>query len=93
MLKSMDTLVSLAKNRGFVFAGSELYGGLSNTWDYGPVGVLLKNNIKNAWWQKFVRESQLNVGIDAAILMNPEVWRASGPVSYTHLTLPTTPYV
>ncbi|MFR1324636.1 MAG: glycine--tRNA ligase, partial [Ezakiella massiliensis] len=78
MLKSMDTLVSLAKNRGFVFAGSELYGGLSNTWDYGPVGVLLKNNIKNAWWQKFVRESQLNVGIDAAILMNPEVWKASG---------------
>lgn len=78
MLKSMDTLVSLAKNRGFVFAGSELYGGLSNTWDYGPVGVLLKNNIKNAWWQKFVRESYLNVGIDAAILMNPEVWKASG---------------
>ncbi len=78
MLKSMDTLVSLAKNRGFVFAGSELYGGLSNTWDYGPVGVLLKNNIKNAWWQKFVRESHLNVGIDAAILMNPEVWKASG---------------
>lgn len=78
MLKSMDTLVSLAKSRGFVFAGSELYGGLSNTWDYGPVGVLLKNNIKSAWWQKFVRESHLNVGIDSAILMNPEVWVASG---------------
>lgn len=78
MLKSMDTLVSLAKSRGFVFAGSELYGGLSNTWDYGPVGVLLKNNVKSAWWQKFVRESHLNVGIDAAILMNPEVWVASG---------------
>lgn len=79
-LQSMDTLVALSKARGFIFAGSELYGGLSNTWDYGPLGVLLKNNVKQAWWQKFVRESMLNVGMDAAILMNPEVWVASGHV-------------
>ncbi|MCI6610639.1 MAG: glycine--tRNA ligase [Ezakiella sp.] len=74
----MDTLVALSKSRGFVFPGSELYGGLSNTWDYGPVGVLLKNNVKKAWWKKFVEESKYNIGIDAAILMNPDVWRASG---------------
>ncbi|MDO5716341.1 MAG: glycine--tRNA ligase [Tissierellia bacterium] len=80
MLESMDTLTALAKSRGFIFAGSELYGGLSNTWDYGPVGVLLKNNVKKAWWKKFVRETRYNVGIDAAILMNPEVWVASGHV-------------
>ncbi|MCI5675240.1 MAG: glycine--tRNA ligase [Ezakiella sp.] len=78
MLQSMDTLVALAKSRGFIFAGSELYGGLSNTWDYGPIGVLLKNNIKACWWQKFVRESKYNIGVDSAILMNPEVWVASG---------------
>ena len=77
----METLVALAKSRGFIFAGSELYGGLSNTWDYGPVGVLLKNNVKKAWWQKFVQESKYNVGVDSAILMNPDVWRASGHLS------------
>lgn len=81
MLENMETLVALAKSRGFIFAGSELYGGLSNTWDYGPVGVLLKNNVKKAWWQKFVQESKYNVGVDSAILMNPDVWRASGHLS------------
>ena len=65
-----DKILSLAKNRGFVFPGSEIYGGLSNTWDYGPLGVELKNNIKKAWWKKFVHESKYNVGLDAAILMN-----------------------
>jgi len=78
--KSMDTIVSLAKGRGFVYAGSEIYGGLSNTWDYGPLGVELKNNIKKAWWKKFVQESPKNVGLDSAILMNPQVWVASGHV-------------
>ena len=78
--KSMETIVSLAKHRGFVFPGSEIYGGLANTWDYGPLGVELKNNIKKAWWQKFVQESEYNVGIDAAILMNPKAWVASGHV-------------
>ncbi|OFI06554.1 glycine--tRNA ligase [Clostridium acetireducens DSM 10703] len=76
--KTMDKIVALAKNRGFVFPGSEIYGGLSNTWDYGPVGVELKNNVKKAWWRKFIQESKHNVGIDAAILMNREVWVASG---------------
>lgn len=77
---TMDKLVALCKNRGFIFSGSEIYGGLANTWDYGPLGVELKNNVKKAWWQKFVRESELNVGVDCAILMNPEVWVASGHV-------------
>jgi len=77
---SMEQIVSLAKNRGFVFPGSEIYGGLANSWDYGPLGVELKNNIKNIWWRKFVRESPYNVGIDSSILMNPEVWVASGHV-------------
>ncbi len=76
----MEDIVSLAKMRGFVFPGSEVYGGLSNTWDYGPLGVELKNNIKKAWWKKFVQEIENNVGIDAAILMNPSVWVASGHV-------------
>ncbi|MDD6284859.1 MAG: glycine--tRNA ligase [Firmicutes bacterium] len=76
--KSMDTIVALAKGRGFVFAGSEIYGGLANTWDYGPLGAELKNNIKRAWWKKFVQENQYNVGLDAAILMNPQTWVASG---------------
>ncbi len=80
MLKSMDTLVALCKNRGYVYPGSEIYGGLANTWDYGPLGVELKNNIKKAWMKKFVQESKYNVGLDAAILMNPEVWVASGHV-------------
>lgn len=79
--KTMDKIVALCKGRGFVYAGSEIYGGLANTWDYGPLGVELKNNIKKAWWKKFVQESPYNVGLDAAILMNPEVWVASGHVA------------
>ncbi len=78
--KTMDKVVSLAKSRGFIFSGSEIYGGLANTWDYGPLGVELKNNVKKAWWKKFVQESPYNVGVDTAILMNPEVWVASGHV-------------
>ncbi|KKK35491.1 glycyl-tRNA ligase [Salinicoccus sediminis] len=74
----MDTIVNLAKTRGFVFPGSEIYGGLANTWDYGPLGVELKNNVKQAWWKKFIQESPYNVGLDAAILMNPKTWEASG---------------
>ncbi len=77
---TMDKLVALCKNRGFVFPGSEIYGGLANTWDYGPLGVELKNNIKKAWWKKFVQENEYNVGLDCAILMNPNVWVASGHV-------------
>ena len=76
----MDKIVALAKNRGFVYPGSEIYGGLANTWDYGPLGVEFKNNIKKAWWKAFVQESPYNVGIDAAILMNPKTWVASGHV-------------
>jgi glycyl-tRNA synthetase len=76
----MDKIVALAKNRGFVFPGSEIYGGLANSWDYGPLGVLLKNNVKAAWWQKFVQENPYNVGVDCAILMNPQAWVASGHV-------------
>jgi len=78
--KSMDKLVALCKGRGFVYPGSEIYGGLANAWDYGPLGVELKNNIKRAWWKKFIQENPYNVGIDAAILMNPQVWVASGHV-------------
>ena len=80
-LLTMDKLVSLAKRRGFVFPGSEIYDGLANAWDYGPLGVELKNNIKNAWWKKFISESKYNVGLDSAILMNPRVWEVSGHVS------------
>ena len=76
----MDKIVALCKNRGFIFAGSEIYGGLANTWDYGPLGVEFKNNVKKAWWRKFVQESPYNVGMDTAILMNPETWVASGHV-------------
>ena len=76
----MDKFVALCKSRGFIFAGSEIYGGLANTWDYGPLGVELKNNIKRAWWKKFVQENTLNTGLDSAILMNPNVWVASGHV-------------
>ncbi len=79
--KSMEKLVALCKGRGFIFPGSEIYGGLANSWDYGPLGVELKNNVKRAWWKKFVQENDLNVGLDAAILMNPKVWVASGHVS------------
>ena len=78
--KTMEKIVSLCKNRGFVYAGSEIYGGLSNTWDYGPLGVEFKNNVKRAWWRKFVQENRYNVGLDSAILMNPETWVASGHV-------------
>lgn len=77
---TMEQITALAKNRGFIFPGSEIYGGLANTWDYGPLGVELKNNIKDAWRKKFVQESKYNVGLDAAILMNPETWVASGHV-------------
>lgn len=70
--------MALCKNRGFVFPGSEIYGGLANSWDYGPLGVELKNNVKRAWWKKFVQENPYNVGLDAAILMNPQTWVASG---------------
>ncbi|MBR6419047.1 MAG: glycine--tRNA ligase [Oscillospiraceae bacterium] len=76
--KSMDTLVALCQGRGFVYAGSEIYGGLANTWDYGPLGVELKNNIKKAWWHFFVQANPHNVGLDSAILMNPQTWVASG---------------
>ena len=76
--KTLDKIVALCKGRGFVYPGSEIYGGLANTWDYGPLGVELKNNIKKAWWKKFVTESPYNVGLDAAILMNPQTWVASG---------------
>ena len=78
--KTMDTIVALCKGRGFIYAGSEIYGGLANTWDYGPLGVELKNNVKRAWWKKFVQESDYNVGLDSAILMNPQTWVASGHV-------------
>ena len=78
--KTMDKLVTLCKGRGFVYPGSEIYGGLANTWDYGPLGVELKNNIKDAWRQKFVRENKYNVGLDSAILMNPQTWVASGHI-------------
>ena len=78
--KTMEKIVSLAKNRGFVFPGSDIYGGLANAWDYGPLGVELKNNVKKAWWKKFIQESKYNVGLDCAILMNPQVWVVSGHV-------------
>ena len=78
--KTMETIVNLCKARGFIFPGSEIYGGLSNSWDYGPLGVEFKNNVKKAWWKKFVQESPYNVGVDAAILMNPQVWVATGHV-------------
>ncbi len=78
---TMDKITNLCKNRGFIFAGSEIYGGLANSWDYGPLGVELLNNIKQAWWKKFVTSSKYNVGMDSSILLNPEVWKASGHVS------------
>ena len=77
---TMEKIVALAKNRGFVYPGSEIYGGLANTWDYGNIGVELKNNVKKAWWQKFVQESPFNVGVDCAILMNTQTWVASGHI-------------
>jgi len=78
--KTMEKVIALCKGRGYVYSGSEIYGGLANTWDYGPLGVEFKNNIKQAWWKKFVRQSPYNVGLDSAILMNPQVWVASGHV-------------
>ena len=78
--KTMEKVVSLCKGRGFVYPGSEIYGGLANTWDYGPLGVELKNNVKRAWWKKFIQGSKYNVGVDCAILMNPETWVASGHI-------------
>ncbi len=78
--KTMDKVVGLCKTRGFIYPGSDIYGGLANAWDYGPLGVELKNNVKRAWWKKFVQECPYNVGLDSAILMNPEVWVASGHV-------------
>lgn len=79
--KTMDKIVALCKNRGFVYAGSEIYGGLANSWDYGPLGVEFKNNVKKAWLKKFVQESPYNVGLDAAIIMNPQTWVTTGHVS------------
>ncbi len=78
--KDMEKIVALCKGRGFIYPGSEIYGGLANTWDYGPLGVELKNNVKKAWWKKFIQESKYNVGLDSALLMNPQVWVASGHV-------------
>ena len=78
--KTMDKIVALCKTRGFIFPGSEIYGGLANSWDYGPLGVEFKNNVKRAWWKKFVQESKYNIGLDSAIIMNPEAWVASGHV-------------
>ncbi|KPU46061.1 glycine--tRNA ligase [Oxobacter pfennigii] len=78
--KTMEKIVALCKARGFIYPGSEIYGGLANTWDYGPLGVEFKNNIKKAWWKKFIQESPYNVGVDCAILMNPQTWVASGHV-------------
>ena len=78
--KTMEKIVALCKTRGFIFPGSEIYGGLANSWDYGPLGVEFKNNVKRAWWKKFVQESRYNVGLDSAIIMNPETWVASGHV-------------
>ena len=78
---TMEKIVALYKGRGFLFAGSEIYNGLANTWDYGNLGVELKNNVKNAWRKKFIQESKYNVGVDCAILMNPITWQASGQLS------------
>ena len=80
MVESMETIVNLCKARGFIYPGSEIYGGLANSWDYGPLGIELKNNVKKAWLKKFVQENKYNVGLDAAIIMNPETWVASGHV-------------
>ena len=78
---TMEKLVSLSKRRGFLYPGSDIYGGLSGTWDYGPFGVALKNNVKNIWWRMFVEEREDMYGLDAAILMNPKAWEASGHVA------------
>ena len=75
---TMEKIVNLCKGRGIIFPGSEIYGGLANTWDYGPLGVELKNNVKKAWWKKFIQENPYNTGVDCAILMNTRTWQASG---------------
>src|SRR3989338_3415618 len=80
MVSNMDALISLCKRRGFIFPGSEIYGGLENSWDYGPLGVELKNNIKKLWWKRFVQQRDDVVGVDSALIMNPKVWQASGHV-------------
>ena len=82
----MQSIISLAKRRGFIFPGSDIYGGLANSWDYGPLGAELKNNIKQEWWRRFVQQRSDVVGIDAALLMNPKVWEASVHITnFTHL--------
>src|SRR3712207_3190158 len=78
--KTMEKVVALCKGRGFIFQGSEIYGGLANSWDYGPLGVEFKNNVKKSWWKRFIQESPYNIGLDSSILMNKEVWVASGHV-------------
>src|SRR3990170_4070851 len=83
-MNDLEKVVALAKQRGFIFPGSEIYGGLASTWDYGPLGVELKNNVKREWWKTFVQSREDVVGLDAAILMNPRVWEASGHVSAFH---------
>ena len=83
---TMEKLTNYCKQYGFIFQGSEIYGGLANTWDYGPLGVELKENMRRAWWQKFIQESPYNYGIQSAILMNPKTWEVSG-----HLTMATDP--
>ena len=87
----MDKIVALCKNRGYVYAGSEIYGGLANSWDYGPLGVEFKNNVKKAWLKKFVQESPYNVGLDAAIIMNPQTWVTTGHVSSCSTARPANP--
>ena len=79
-MENLDKIVNLCKQYGFIFQGSEIYDGFANTWDFGPLGVELKNNIKKCWWKRFVQEDNRSYGIDAAILMNPNVWKASGHV-------------
>ena len=83
---TMDKLVALCKGRGFIYPGSEIYGGLANSWDYGPLGVELKNNVKRAWWQKFVQENKYNVGLDAAILMNLSLIHISEPTRQAEIS-------
>ena len=78
---TMEKLVNICKQYGFIYSGSEIYGGLANTWDYGPLGAELKNNVKKAWNKRFIQESKYNVGMDSAILMNPKTWEASGHLS------------
>ena len=80
-MDNIDNIIALCKNRGFVFPGSEIYGGLANTWDYGPLGVELKNNIKREWWKFFVQQNDNSVGLDGGILLNPKVWVASGHIA------------